>query len=430
MIQEISIKNYLSFKHKQTISFEASSDKSYENYFCHEIKPGVRLLKLISFYGANASGKTNIIKAVDFLRNTMLRPANTKEDQINCVPFLLDKNASKQPSEFELVFYVKQVKYIYCIKLDNRIVFEESLHYYPGVQPALFFERKTSGTNVTTTFGNTLKLSSSDKKVLNGNTMPNSTVISAFSKSNIKSEQFANLYNWLKDKFMAAVMPDADLFGWTSSRVENSNNLKLKILALLAKADFGISDIKIEDKKIPLDSTLQNALDTMNIPVHEHKRIVDSGFLKVKSIDFLHKTENGDAFFPAAGESHGTLRYYGLGGILNHLLTENSIVAIDELENSLHPDLVNHFLKIYLVNSRDSQLIFTTHNRDLLADDLLRRDSIWLCEKDKDCSTQTSSVSDYSLHKNVSVYNSYKIGKLGGVPRLGDIFIKANDKKE
>ena len=141
MILEFKIKNFLSFKDEVTFSFEATKDKTLEDYHVVKVAEGVRLLKLGIVYGANASGKTNLLNAFDFLRDFWFNVADSKEDETGVVPFLLDPEKPLQPSSFKLSFYVGSTKYVYSLEITEKQVLLEKLEYYPGVQPAVVFER-------------------------------------------------------------------------------------------------------------------------------------------------------------------------------------------------------------------------------------------------------------------------------------------------
>ena len=127
---------------------------------------------------------------------------------------------------------------------------------------------------------------------------------------------------------------------------------------------------------------------------------------------------------PINAESEGTKRFYGFAGLLALLIKTPTIFPIDELESSLHPDLYMHFLLSFLQNAQHSQLIATTHNRELLGDsDIFRNDVIWFTDKGEDCATQLYSLADFDTSTIKNVLNAYKIGKFSGVPRLSDTFI-------
>ena len=153
-----------------------------------------------------------------------------------------------------------------------------------------------------------------------------------------------------------------------------------------------------------------------------------------RQLYFFHKVNNTDYKLNINQESLGTQRYFEYAGLLSILLEQNVLLPIDELESSLHPDLFNHFLLTYLVNgTKNSQLIATTHNREILNNrDLFRDDAIWFTDKNEDSATELYSLADFDssvVRDTSNVLNAYKSGKLGGVPNLGDYYIDLGDEK-
>ncbi|HPX04960.1 MAG TPA: AAA family ATPase [Tenuifilaceae bacterium] len=432
MILEFKIENFLSFREEQVLSFEPSSSKEYESQYCAEVKDDVKVLKLGLLYGANASGKTNLLKALEFLRKFVLVQKKDKTESTGIITFQLDNEYNNKPSKFYLSFYLNQIKYVYTLTLDERKVIEENLIYYPGTQPAIFFERKYDKTKEKSTikFGGTIDLKLSDRKLIEGLTISNSSVFSAFGKANIEKSLFDDVFNWFKESFMQMIQPTTNLFGWTSSRVENDDLCKEFVLDVLQKADFNISAIDIDEKDIPIDEELESQISDLDVPEIIKAEILQKKMLKAKDISFKHKTALMEKNLPRKLESNGTIRYYGLGGVLNKLLSTNTFLCIDEIENSLHYDLVAHFIKTFLMNSTNSQLLFSTHDINLLNEDFLRRDTVWFVDKNIFGASELNSLLDFKLHKNLSPYNAYRIGKLGAKPELGEIIIKQNDKKK
>lgn len=430
MIHEFKIKNVLSFKEEQVLSFEATSDDTYESIYCAEVKPSFKLLKLAMIYGANASGKTNLLIALNFLRKIVLHSKEDKFEKIDFIPFMLDGTSKDLPGEFYLSFFINDKRYVYTIHLDKKTILKEELIYYPKTQPALLFERKYNNNEDVSEikFGDKLGISSKDKLILEGGTIKNSTLLSIYLKLNISVPLLEDVVNWFKDNFMQVIEPNTDLFAWTSKKIENSEECKKHVLEALQKADFNISDILIEENEV--DDELAERIQNSNRIPDKAKGIILQE-RKLKNISFIHSTINGHYPIPTNLQSSGTLRYYGMGGILSTLLQEENFLAIDEIESSLHFELVNHLLKTFLVNSTKSQLLFTTHNINILMEDFIRRDAVWFCEKNEDGATELFSASDFSLHKNISIFNAYRIGKLGAKPNLGSIYLDKTwqDKK-
>lgn len=431
MILEFKIENFLSFREEQVLSFEPSSSKEYESQYCAEVKDGVKVLKLGLLYGANASGKTNIIKALEFLRKFVLKQKKDKTESTGVIRFQFDNDYYTKPSKFYLSFYLNKIKYVYTLVLDEKIVIEENLVYYPGTQPAIFFERKYDKIKEKSTikFGGTIDLKLSDRKLIEGLTISNSSVFSAFGKANVEKSLFDDVFNWFKENFMQMIQPTTDLFSWTSSRVEQDDLCKDFVLEVLQKADFNISAIDIDEEDIPIDEELETKISSMDIPEDLKEEILQKKTLKAKDISFQHKTKLMEKKLPRRLESNGTIRYYGLGGVLNKLLSSNKFLCVDEIENSLHYDLVAHFIKTFLMNSNNSQLLFSTHDINLLNEDFLRRDTVWFVDKNEFGASELVSLLDFKLHKNLSPYNAYKIGKLGAKPELGEIILNQHGKK-
>ncbi|PLX10177.1 MAG: ATP-binding protein, partial [Marinilabiliales bacterium] len=182
MIQELRIQNFLSFKDEVVFSFEATSDKTLEDYYVHEPAPGVRLLKMAMVYGANASGKSNLIKAFDFIRSFVFNTVDGKDEEIDFKAFAFDETAEK-PGVLELVFYVGSVKHVYSIKVDAGHVYNESLMFYPGTQPAVIFKRTLSRNKRTSSveFGNKIKVPKVANDEILVKTLKNVSVFVAYS---------------------------------------------------------------------------------------------------------------------------------------------------------------------------------------------------------------------------------------------------------
>ncbi len=429
MIHEFRVKNYLSFKDEQCLNFEASKDRHFEEYYCVEVRPGVKLLKLGVIYGANAAGKTNLLVALNFLRDTVLESRDSKSEEIDFVPFLFDDKCKDAPGEFSLSFFVNGVRYVYTLHVTKDNILFEELRYYPWSRSALFFSRKTSGGVAHVTFGKTLGLKRQDKLTIQGNAIGNTSVIASYAKSNVKSEDFEAVYDWFRKSLKRIVTPVTDLFFYTSKKVEDSETCKNFVIDLLNLADFNISNIKIEEEEVEVDDNLIAELKNFPIPERVRKDIIERGKFTAKDINFLHQVQNEIKALPYKLESQGTKRFYGLSGLLNELIREQIVLLVDEIENSLHYELLSHFLKVFLFNSDRSQLIFTTHNIELLAEEFIRRDAVWLVEKNTEGASEVYSLADFDFPLEKSIYDAYKVGKFGAKPRLGGISLRKYGEK-
>ena len=226
------------------------------------------------------------------------------------------------------------------------------------------------------------------------------SVISAYATANFIFPELERVYNYFQKQWLPVLLPQIDLKTWATGEVEAEKENKAFLLDLLHRADFNISGFDVQ----------QNENDKKNTELMFEHTISIAGEASVH-------------YLPDTLESAGTMRYYGLGTILNTLLERNAIIPVDELENSLHPDLFFHFINLFLVNSTRSQLVFSTHNLQLLDTDDLRKDVVWFTEKRDDGSTELFSLDDFNIRNGVSFLNAYNAGKFGAKPMLGSIFI-------
>lgn len=400
MIVNFSIQNFGSIKDKQTLSFEADASQHLEDtYVVHTA--GKRLLKLALIYGANASGKTTVLKALDFLRELVLNPKEKKTDILDFSPYLFDANTPEQPTELTIEFVHEEVCYQYEVAFTRQAIISEAL-YIDTFERVLIYSRTTDIEEQLTkiNFSDKITLEKSALQILELNTLWNNTVLGGFLKTNINLEEFRRVADWFGNYLKSIVAPRTLLGRYVTDKIDEKEISKEEVLEILKKADFNISDIIVERRKDPI-----KGINRINL-FSEHT---------VNNISYV---------LPMEQESEGTKRFYGFAGILALLIKTPTIFPIDELESSLHPDLYTHFLLSFLQNAQHSQLIATTHNRELLGNtDIFRNDVIWFTNKGEDCATELYSLADFDTSNIKNFLNAYKIGKFSGVPRLFDTFI-------
>ncbi|MHA1621724.1 MAG: AAA family ATPase [Candidatus Heimdallarchaeaceae archaeon] len=432
MIINFTVSNYKSIKDGVTLSFVASKSDDMEKHYVRNTVKNLRLLKLGMIYGPNASGKTTLLEALDFLRNISINPFATKTELFGFEPFLFDGVSRTANTTFSLELISNEAKYSYNLELNRKCVVNESLDFY---QPnkALVFKRITDIDNqlVKIVFGSKIQIPAESRKALIGNTLWNNTVIGAYLKTNIISQELQDVVDWFSSTLKPIITPKSDLMGFLFDKFEKSEDDREIQLRILNKAGFDISDIHYKSDQLDVNEELVDIISRNSIvPVAELEKIKKKGKIDIKEVLIQHTVDDEDYLLPIESESSGTKRYFELGGILATLLRQNSVISIDELEASLHPDLLKHFLLTFLMNSQQSQLIVTTHMRELLMEkDVLRKDVIWFTEKKEDSSTDLFNLTDFdtSVVRNTSsLYNAYKIGKLGAVPCVGDYYIGIN----
>lgn len=418
MILEYSIENTFSIKEKQTISFEAViEDKDSDEIHCRQIGDK-KILKMACLYGANASGKTKMAKAlffyIDFILSsfTDLKP----NESTHFVPFKFSEETRSSCGNFELFFYTKDlvsdkiVKYKYNLCLNEKSVEQESLYYAPKGQMKLLFERNSTeeikwGIDVT-----------GAKKIIAEMTRNNCSVISAGAQA--KHPIFKSLYDYLSNRFHGLITSSTGgLSGYIAKKIDTDSIFKQKLLLLLSISDIGnITDIKVTPEPIPDELIAQ-------FPQHVQEEIAKRGEKpKTRKLNIIHSYEK-EYELSINDESEGTKRLMELSLPLIDISTKDSLLIIDELESSLHQLLLETFIEAFLRISTktesDSQLLFTTHNQELLDSGLLRDDEVWFCYKDDNGGSIYNSITDFKgVRKEVSRKRLYQSGKFGALPNL------------
>ena len=416
MLIQFSVKNFLSFKEKQEFSMEAGiGDENPDNIINIE-DTSERILKTTAIYGANASGKTNLIKAFS-TAIMMIRLSNNRqpgEKLMQMEPFAFDEKTRNEPCEFEFIFYTNNNKYVYGFKADKDKIHEEYLYQYLSAKATRIFERK----------GEDYKFLQADEGKLN-----------AIKSQNLENKLFlATATTWNYDKTRApylwfANMIDTYIGGneFTPFAIEAYNNddkdesLKKFTLKLLEEADIIIKDYNIDMEETDMDARMQMQLKNMNVPLN----IIIPKTKIIKSITMSHEitNEKGETkvyMLDLNNESSGTKIIFAMAPILKDVFENGKILGVDEIERSLHPSLVEMIIKFFHnpeINKGNAQLIFNTHDTNLLSLDLFRRDQIWFAEKDpKKGATELYPLDDFSVRKTENIQKGYLNGRYGAIP--------------
>lgn len=436
MIAEFKIRNFYSLRDEQTLSFIPTNDDTSRDIYTEEVADGVSLLKIGFIYGSNASGKTNILKALDFFSRFMVNDGLNKGDEIGVVPFLLDGVSDKERTQFEMSFYLNREKYKLNLVLDNKVIYEETLQVYSSVQPTLLYKRTYNpGKDATDiVFGGKVGLVKKSREAIEGNTFNKRTVIAAFGKSNVEKSRLNLVYDFFSQKIAPIMYPQSSMMGFTKRRITRDRDGRLKrfILHFLKASDFNISDIAIHEEEVSITPEMELVIkNTSAMPEKAKEEILKKGTLHSDEMFFVHHTSKGDKELDEELESRGTKRYMGLATILYDLLVHGVILPIDEIESSIHYELLSYFIKVFLVNSkRSGQLIISTHDINLLDEDYIRRDVIWFTDKNDCGETQLIRLSTLGLHKTLSVYNAYRQEKLVNLPFLDSIYMDMDEYYE
>lgn len=432
MIVNFTVENFLSIHTPQTLTFEPTFDNFMTEEYCYKINEDVKLLKIGMIYGANASGKTNILSAINYFHDLMLRVPVDRNKSTGVIPFLLDDVSKNLPTKMIMQFYIGQIKYILAIEFTAQRILSETLVAYETNRPMKLYSRvynaETDFSEID--FGSKLKLSKKDKAIISGNTLNNCSVLAAFSKSNVEKSKLNDVYQYFDDSFSQTLMPNMVLANFIKAELKQDKNGSLKNFALnlLKLSDFNIEDVALHEEEQIITPELEQLIKEAELPEDAKADMMKKGIIKNSELLFTHKA--GEKVYDLSEdlESRGTMRFLGMAVILNDLLNKNQIMMIDEIETSIHYELLAYFIKLYLANSDcRSQLILTTHDINLLNEDFIRRDTIWFTEKDENGETNLLRLSDMGLNKNLSPYHAYKQGKLIQLPFLGSLYLPTKD---
>ena len=425
MLIEFKVANFRSIREEQTFSLVASSDKELSACVVERELPGLlgtRFLKGAAIYGANASGKSNVIEAIYFLSQFVRRSATKIQpgDPTGVKPFKLDRDSEKMPSKFEVTFVAEGVRYVFGLSLNTKRVVEEYLIAYPRGVPQRWYHR--SFNFQTNEYEWTVPSASFKQgKILQDKTRENSLFLSVGPQFN--HEQLTVVYNWFKNNLkIVHLSADAMLNPRFTAKLIEDQNYRNRILNLLKSADIGVTDVNVKEREISIEE-LKNS-----IPPSLLSKIEADGPLKTRKQVEISLAHQGEGIEPVMldfddEESAGTRRYFWLIGPWLDILDNGFTVFVDEIDTSLHPNLVKELLKLLFCdknNPKGAQIVFTTHNPVLLDTALFRRDQIWFTEKSPSGATQLYPLTDYKPRKGESLIKGYLAGRYGAIPFLPD----------
>jgi hypothetical protein len=417
MLIEFSVANYRSFKEKVTFSMVAANisakDKHLDEANIFAVDDELKLLKSAAIYGANASGKSNLGKALSFMKWFMVNSSKETQstEKIGVERFRLSTETEDKPSLFEIVFLIDKKKYRYGFEVNRDRVISEWLFYVPKQRETKLFERNNHDFIVSKTY----KANGIQEK-----TRDNALFLSVSAQFNVKIAE--QILAWLtnKLKIISGLRDDNHLIDTVQQCLAEDNN-KEEILRLIRKLDLGIDGVEVQQREITSDILPDIFPDELK------KFLVKSGG-SATSIGTLHQKFDShghhtsmELFSLEEQESEGTKKVFALGGPLFDTLSNGKVLVIDEFDARLHP-LINRAI-VDLFNSTDTnpnnaQFIFMTHDTNLLSNKIFRRDQIWFTEKNRQGATDLYSLAEYNISNDVSFESDYIKGKYGAIPYI------------
>jgi hypothetical protein len=417
MLIEFSVANFRSLWEPQKLSMIATPkrDLRENNTFKSTVTGLPLLLRSAVVYGPNAGGKSNLIRAMGFMRHFVLSSAKEFQEgeSIAVKPFLFNDLGATQPSEFEVNFIQDGVRYQYGFAATSDRVTNEWLIAYPGGRNQRWFERtfKQGKNEYAWYFGSRF---TGRKKQWQEMTRSNALFLSTAIQWN--SEQLKPVFTWFQNLL---VIEHGMLLNPVFSMQECRDDAKKKlILTFMNAADISISDIQMETK----DFSVEDLPSDMPPPVREEVRQKMDG-KKMVRVGFLHPRPGMDASvpLPLEEESDGTRKLFAYAGPWLDILSRGQILLVDELDTSLHPKIVRFLLAMFhtaKTNPKNAQLIFTTHDTSLLDQEIMRRDQIWFIEKNRANASHLYPLSDFKPRAGEALQKGYLNGRYGALPYI------------
>ena len=403
MLIEFSVKNFLSFKERNTFSMMASVDNSLEDNYVNI--GNEKLLKVTALYGANASGKSNLFKILALVSSMIIHSNFINPNVLlPIIPFKLDKDTVNKPSEFEIKFITNGIRYVYGFIADKNKIYNEYLTYYPNGRPVKIFNRE----NI-----NEYSFNNNDEKFLNDikdkNTDNKFFITTA---TNWNFEKTKPAFEFLTEK-IGVVMSYEQLNNYSYNMYSNDLDKELEKFALnfLERADINIKGYNVVEEKLT-DDLINTLPDKM--------RPFISSNTPVYRVNTTHIVNGNKYEFDISEESLGTQVIFSFIPVIKDVVDNGKVLIIDEFDKSLHPYIVKYIVELFNnpdINKNNAQLIFNTHDTNLLDLELLRRDQIWFTEKNPDSGESILyPLDDFSIRKSENIEKGYLLGRYGAVP--------------
>lgn len=396
MILEFCVSNFLSIKDDLKLSFVATTLKeslSEPNDVIRISDMGLALVRSAVIYGANASGKTNVLKAIAFYRHFIMDSFKNSQagESIDVENFRLNASTVHEPTTMEATFAVGEYLYRYGFEVDQKAIHAEWLYRRMNRKRAkeveIFYrEEKTTTVHAKSPLMQDLV----NKKMVRGNALLLSTA-AQFNESTA-----VDILHWLSDTQVLFCSEDEKMW---SQAVRNLDDEKIRerIVRFAKYADLGIESIAKIDNRI----------------VSSHRQYDDEG-----------RETNSVAFSFNGNESEGTIKYFSLAFPIIDALDNGKRLVVDELDSKLHPLLVRKIVTLFNsaeTNPKGAQLLFTTHDTFLLSAGLFRRDQVWFTQKDNFGATEAYSLAEYKVRGSSPFERDYLQGKFGATPIIGDM---------
>jgi uncharacterized protein len=425
MLIEFTLGNYRSFQDPQTLSMVASSLKSkdpeLDENIVIQVANNPSLLTSAAVYGANASGKSNLVQAVAFMRSFVLNSTagTNTTGGIDVEPFRLSTSTRNQPSYFEILFVESGKRYRYGFEATTERVTAEWLYFVPSTREARLFEREGDQIDI----GNYFK----EGRDLEQHTRPNALFLSVVAQFNGPIAQ--KLVTWFRRLEVISRLDELDIFLRILTLAQFlAGEQGQAIRDLIGRLDLGITDLQVEKAAGPKTQPAAGILKEMGREYLNVAGTPDAEQLYVRTVHTRYDDEGNPAgeelFNLVEHESDGTQKLFALSGLLLAALQAGGTLIVDELDVRLHPLLTREIIALFnkrRTNAHEAQLIFTSHDTNLLDNSLFRRDQIWFVEKDQKGASHLYSLAEFKVRNDKDYERGYIQGRYGAIPYLSHI---------
>jgi AAA15 family ATPase/GTPase len=421
MLVNFRVENFKSFKDFTEFSMEATKLKNLpENTFTSH---NISLLKSAVIYGANASGKSNLKIAMETMQSIIKDSINTeKMNQYPHAPFLLDSETEKEPSIFEMEFIIQDILYRYGFSISTKGLIQKEWLYQKNLlakikRENLLFKRDEGKIHLGTLF--------KEGKHLEDKTRPNALFLSVVAQFN--GTITTKILEWFNQVNILSNIRSKEFEGYSFQMLEDET-FKEKIISFIKSADIGIHDI--EKKRLSLNDLELSKEELNKIPEEIIENIQENGLSTINTIHTQYNKEKKFTklkTFNLSDESEGTQKLLALSAPILDTLLHGKTLIIDELDNSLHTELVRAIIQLFNSkesNPKNAQLIFTTHDTNLMDQKIFRRDQIWFTQKDIYGASELYSLIEYGKGKtrdDLALEKNYLAGKFGAKPHIGTL---------
>ena len=422
MLIDFRLTNYRSFSESQTMSMVAAAGKEHEHthLFASGVSVAPRLLRSAIVYGPNAAGKTNLVRALQFMQSMVALSATLVQEgqPLNVQPFLFNNDGRNQPTSFEVNFIEDgedgPVRYQYGFTLTTERIHAEWLYAAPRGRNKPIFQRELDleTGKYSWEWGSSFL---GRKDVWRDKTRSNALFLSTAVLLN--NEQLRPVFNWFQNR-LAIIPADALISLEHTLGLCATDSGKAELMSFFRDADISITDVALEKQSV-MRTTF--SFDPVTGP--SPQSTTDDEITKVH---FRHRSRDGENEIELGmdDESSGTQKLFALAGPWLDVMHKRRVLVVDELDRSLHPLICRHLIERFnhdQTNPLNAQLIATTHDTSLLDRHLLRRDQVWFVEKDRQEASRLYSLDEFSPRKEESLERGYLQGRYGALPIVGNL---------